>query len=92
MWMWQGHKLFRALPRSGSWVVQNQFSTSFSLVLGLLPRKTGREPRRTDQAPCDLLCVVLCVVLIVELLPTQSILSVISGTLVLDLAEMTDQY
>ena len=53
----------------------------YSLVPGLLPcRKTGREPERSDHVPCDVLCVVLCVVLIIELMPTQSVLSVISGT------------
>ena len=51
-----------------------------SLVPRLLPyRKTGREPGRTDHVPRDVLCVVLCVVLIIELLPTQSVLSVISA-------------
>ena len=54
-----------------------------SLVPSLLPgRKTGREPGRSDHVPCDILCVV-CVTLIIELLLTQSVLSVTSGTLAL---------
>ena len=36
------------------------------------------EPGRSDHVPRDVLCVVLCVVLIIELLPSQSVLSVIS--------------
>ena len=51
-----------------------------SLVPRLLPyRKTGREQGRSDHVPRDVLCVVLCVVLIIELLPTQSVLSVVSA-------------
>ena len=42
----------------------------------------------------DVLCVVLCVVLIIDLLPTQSVLSVISGNRgvvgVLDVTETTN--
>ena len=38
----------------------------------------GREPGRSDHVHYDVLCVVLYVVLIIELLPTYSILSVIS--------------
>ena len=54
-----------------------------SLVPRLLPgRKMGREPGRSDHVPCDILCVV-CVILMIELLPTQSVLSVTSGTLAL---------
>ena len=42
----------------------------------LLPMlKEGREPGRSDHVPHD----ILCVVLIIELLPMQSILSVISA-------------
>ena len=61
-------------------------------------RKAGREPGQSDHVPCDVPCVVLCVVLVIELLPTQSILSVIrvlvhcscwnSGSV--DVAETTD--
>ena len=43
-------------------------------------RKAGREPGRSDHVPRDVVCVVLCVVLIIELLPTLSVLNVISGT------------
>ena len=73
---------------------------AISLVPRLLPcRKTGREPGRSDHVPRHVLCVVLCVVLTIELLPTQSILSVTSGTVhcsrcwsseSLDVAETTD--
>ena len=42
-------------------------------------QKMGREPRRFDHVPRD----IPCVVLIIELMPTQSVLSVISGTRVL---------
>ena len=68
-----------------------------SLVPGLLPcKEMGREPERYDHMPRDVLCVVLCVVLIIELLPTQSVLRVISSTRallgVLDVAETTDQH
>ena len=53
------------------------------LVPRLLPgRKMGREPGRSDHVPCDILCVV-CVILMIELQPTQSVLSVTSGTLAL---------
>ena len=56
----------------------------------------GREPERYDHMPRDVLCVVLCVVLIIELLPTQSVLRVISSTQallgVLNVAETTDQH
>ena len=52
-----------------------------SLVPRLLPyRKAGREPGRSDHVPRDVLCVALCAVLIIELLPTQSVLNVTSGT------------
>ena len=44
-----------------------------------LCRKAGREPGRSDHVPHDVLCVVLCVVLIIELLPTLSVLSVLSA-------------
>ena len=54
-------------------------------------QKAGREPGRSDHVPRDVLCVVLCVVLIIELLPTLSVLSVISGThVLLCVAETTD--
>ena len=55
-----------------------------SLVPRLLPyRKAGREPGRSDHVSRDILCVVLCVVLMIELLPTQSVLSVISADMVI---------
>ena len=54
-----------------------------SLVPRLHPgRKMGRELGRSDHVTCDILCVV-CVILMIELLPTQSVLSVTSGTLAL---------
>ena len=43
------------------------------------PQETAREPGRSDHMPCD----VLCVVLITELLPMQSVLSIISSIQVL---------
>ena len=68
-----------------------------SLIPRLLPcKEMGREHGRSDQVPRDVLCVVLCVVLIIELLPTQSVLSVISTdtavVVVLDVAETTDRH
>ena len=45
------------------------------LVPRLFPRKTGRQPRRSDDVSRD----VLCVIFIIKLLPTQSIFSTISA-------------
>ena len=54
--------------------------TFCSLITRLLPRKTGREPGRSDHVVRDILCVVLDVVLIIKLLSTQYILSIKNAT------------
>ena len=58
--------LFKALPPKVL-IIMDVYTGNKIII-----RKTGREPGRFDQVPCDVPCVVLCVVLIIELLPTHS--------------------
>ena len=48
----------------------NNEKVEISLVLRLLPRKTGRETGRFDHVPHDVACIALCTVLVIEILPS----------------------
>ena len=54
----------------------------------VLVKKNGERNGRSDLVTCDVLCV-LCVVLRSELLPMQSVFSIVKA---LDVAETIDQH